>query len=135
MSKSIYVIDDYLINLMVAKMIIKHHGFFDKITLYSEAQKALEDLVGNRDNKMLLPDVILLDIHMPVMNGWQFLDEFEMINPCFVKDIEIYILSSSTDIAEIRRSRQYKSVNGFLSKPLEAEMLENMLTTRLPNAS
>ena len=135
MDKSIFVIDDYSINLKVAQMTIKRHGFFVTITTYSEAQFALEDLVNHRNNKTLLPDVILLDLHMPVMNGWEFLDKFKEISPCLAKDIEIYILSSSVDIREIQRSKQYSSVNDFLSKPLSIEMMHEIMTVNQATAS
>ena len=126
MDKSIFVIDDCQLNLSIAKFIINRYSFFDKITCYSEAQKALEDIVCNRNNKILLPDVLLLDLNMPVMDGWLFLDRYKEINTSLVKEIDIYILSSSTDAREIQRSKQYDCVKGFFSKPLTPEMLLNM---------
>ncbi|MEJ6979645.1 response regulator [Pedobacter sp. P351] len=135
MNKSIFVIDDYLINLLIAKIIIKNHGFFETITPYLEAQKALEDIIHNQSSKLMLPDVILLDLNMPVMDGWNFLDRYKEISPSLGKCIDIYILSSSTDIREIQRSKQYTAVNGFLSKPLTKEMLEDIMISNLATAS
>lgn len=126
MDKSIFIIDDCQLNLSIAKFIINRDSFFDKITSYSEAQKALEDIVRNSNSKILLPDVILLDLNMPVMDGWQFLDRYKEINTSLVKGIDIHILSSSTDAREIQRSKQYDCVKGFFSKPLTPEMLLNM---------
>lgn len=129
MNKSIFVIDDNSINLMIAEIIIKNQNFFETVTSYAEAQKALVDIFGNRKDKTLLPDVILLDLNMPVMDGWQFLDKYEEIRPSLPKDIDIYILSSSIDVRDIQRSKQYHSVKSFLSKPLKMEMLEDITSS------
>ena len=135
MGKSIFVIDDYPINLLIAKNIIKHQGFFDIMIPYSEAHLALEYIVNHKDDKKSLPDVILLDLNMPVMDGWQFLNEFEELFPTLIRDIDIYILSSSMNVLEIKRSKQYQSVNGFLSKPLTLEMIQDVMTTNIANSS
>ena len=135
MNTNIFVIDDYSINLKIAEFIIRDHGYFDVITTYLEAQNALEYIVSQRNNKALLPDVILLDLNMPVMDGWQFLDRYKEVVSSLSKSIDIYILSSSIDVREIQRSKQYESVRGFLTKPLSTEMIENIMVTGLATAS
>ncbi|MDB5120689.1 MAG: response regulator [Sphingobacteriales bacterium] len=134
MDKSIFIIDDYSINLLIAKLTIKQHGFFEKITTYSEAQLALDYVINNQNNHAILPDVILLDLNMPVMDGWEFLDALEELASKLVNEVDIYILSSSLDLRDIQRSKKYVSVNGFLSKPLTTEMLENIMKTSLKTA-
>jgi CheY-like chemotaxis protein len=130
MSKRILVIDDYTTNLLIAKLTINQQGFFQIIS-YSEAQLALDFLLNNQQNKSALPDVLLLDLSMPVMSGWEFLDSFEELAPSLIKEIDIYILSSSSDLADIRRSRTYSSVNGFYTKPLTQEMLQQIMKNSL----
>ena len=131
MDKSIFVIDDYSISLVTANQAIKQHGFFGKITTYSEAQLALDYLINNQNNPAVLPNVILLDLNMPIMNGWEFLEALEELAPNLINLIDIYILSSSVDPGDIQRSKKYTSVNGFLSKPLAQNMLQNMMKTGL----
>lgn len=123
MCKSILVIDDYPLNLMVAKMVIKHQGAFDKIATCLQAQTALDTLVDHAEDKDELPDVILLDLNMPVVDGWQFLIEFEAFKHSLTKSISIFILSSSVDIRDVERSKQFPSVKGYLSKPLTPDMI------------
>ena len=63
-----------------------------------------------------LPEVIFLDLNMPIMDGWEFLDEFGKLSE--EKDIRIYILSSSVDSRDMERAKKYGMVNGFIAKPL-----------------
>jgi len=126
MSKRILVIDDYTTNLLIAKLTINQQGFFQIIS-YSEAQLALDFLLNNQQNKSALPDVLLLDLSMPVMSGWEFLDSFEELAPSLIKEIDIYILSSSSASEDIRRSKTYNSVNDFYTKPLTQGMLQQIM--------
>lgn len=129
MDKSIFVIDDQEISLKIAGFILKRHGSFNTIATYSEANVALEYIVSNRNNGLALPDVIFLDLNMPIMDGWNFLDKYKEFSTCMAKDIDIYILSSSTDAREIKRAEQYPFVKGFFSKPLSPEMLSILANT------
>jgi response regulator of citrate/malate metabolism len=72
-------------------------------------------------------DLILLDINMPFMNGWDFLDVFEPMN----LHKPVVIVSSSRDKKDIEKSKQYKSVKGFYSKPLSVNNLSEIIDTTL----
>ena len=72
----------------------------------------------NKDESNLLPDVIFLDINMPVMNGWQFLEQFKEVQPSFNKEIVIYSVSSSFDDRDINRSKEYTEVTDYIIKPV-----------------
>jgi CheY-like chemotaxis protein len=126
MSKSIWVIDDDFVNLMIAKMVIKRNGGFDTVTSYDEAQDAINHIANHLADHNELPDIILLDLNMPVMDGWQFLEEFEILRQSLSKHIDIFILSSSVDVRDIQRSLLLPSVTGFFSKPFTSEMLSAM---------
>lgn len=121
------IIDDYPINLRIAEMVIKRNGFFDKVTTYLEAEQALSYITINQKDAESLPDVILLDLQMPFMDGWQFLDKFEEIQESLCKHIQLFILTSSLNERDIIRSKQYPAVAGFLSKPLTQDMLQYIL--------
>jgi CheY-like chemotaxis protein len=108
---------------------ITKHKIFDEFVSYLEAAKALEYLEGNRNEPEALPDVILLDLNMPVVDGWLFLERYEIFKKDLSKDIKIYIVSSSVDDKDISRSQSYASVKGFISKPLSPDILRKTMET------
>lgn len=131
MCRSVFIIDDYPINLQIAELFIKRQGFFDKISSYLNAQEAFDYLMTHIHNPVLLPDVILLDIHMPILDGWMFLDRFEDIQPYLKKNIDVFIVSSSADYYDRQRIKRYPSVKGYFPKPITDDILQNIVNLRL----
>lgn len=86
----------------------------------------LKDLFQNHPEK--LPDYILLDINMPIMNGWEFLEEYKNSNMDPEKKITIYILSSSVFTNDIDKAKSYESVANFISKPLNLDAIKEVFS-------
>ncbi|HYF02612.1 MAG TPA: response regulator [Patescibacteria group bacterium] len=116
--KAILLIDDDPVTNMINEHYISSQDGAAQITAFLKPQEALEKL---RDGAMA--DVIFLDINMPEMDGWQFLDEFQKLE----KTAKVFILSSSIDPNDIKRSKQYVSVVGFISKPLTSISLKRLM--------
>ena len=76
------------------------------------------------------PDLIFLDINMPAMDGWEFLNEYSQLKPKLKKDIALFIVSSSISPQEVERSKTYRAVTDFLIKPVEkgkiVEIMDNV---------
>ena len=85
----------------------------------------LRESVLNRDASA---EVILLDINMPVMDGWMFLDEFESVKNVLVKKIGIYLTSSSIDSKDIERARNHGTLLDYLIKPLSLDVIKRVTT-------
>ncbi|MFA6945068.1 MAG: response regulator [Pedobacter sp.] len=119
----VFIIDDDPIHQRIAQIMISKNKLFDEFHSYTEAQKALDFLKENKENEESLPNVILLDLNMPVMDGWDFLEEFEKFNQNLKKDIRVFIVSSSVDEKDMLRSKLYPGVKGFISKPLSSEII------------
>jgi response regulator RpfG family c-di-GMP phosphodiesterase len=81
----VFIIDDDPIHQRIAQIMISKHNLFDEYFSYTEAQKALDFLQENKKNEETLPDVILLDLNMPVIDGWDFLETFETLIKEFKK--------------------------------------------------
>lgn len=128
-NKTICIIDDEEIIQFIIKTVIRNLNSEISISSYKNGEEALEALKHLADKD--LPDVILLDINMPVMGGWQFLDEFVKLKPNLSKRVAIYILSSSTAPGDKIRAKVYKDIIGYINKPIEADTLKKITQLEL----
>jgi CheY-like chemotaxis protein len=105
-------------------MLLHRNQFCDEIRSFFNAQSALEELKKNSDDNDKMPDGILLDLNMPVMDGWQFLDEFVLL--AIKKEISIFIVTSSIDPIDIERAKKHHFLKDYIMKPITAEKLKAM---------
>jgi len=119
------IIDDDPIFVFGAKRIMQFADFCTAFMIFHNGEEALTNLTSIIEAGEKLPDMILLDLNMPIMDGWQFLDEFTKIKT--QKKITIYIITSSIDPADVTRSKAYESVNNYIVKPITMETLKRLL--------
>jgi two-component system, chemotaxis family, chemotaxis protein CheY len=124
MSK-VFIIDDDSIHQRIAQIMIEKHRLFDEYKSYTEAEQALNYLRANHADSAALPDVILLDLNMPVVDGWDFLEVFETFYKNLKKQIRIFIVTSSVDEKDKLRAQEYSTVKGFISKPLSPDIIRS----------
>tara|TARA_B100000446_G_C10521086_1_gene330369 strand:+ start:1124 stop:1522 length:399 start_codon:yes stop_codon:yes gene_type:complete len=122
--KLTYLIDDDEIYIFTTKKLINKVGFCEEIAVFQNGKEAIDAIKFTLRNKNELPDVILLDLNMPIMDGWQFLDEFIRIKS--EKQIKIYIVSSSVDPSDIERANTYNMVSNYIVKPISREKLHEI---------
>jgi CheY-like chemotaxis protein len=120
---TIGIIDDDEIFQLILTKSIELISPSTKILQFSNGRDALNHL-NQTEN---LPTIILLDLNMPVMSGWDFLDWFEKLNPEIRSKIEIYIVTSSIYQGDREKSLSYKFISGFLSKPIDEIKLKQIL--------
>ncbi len=120
-----WIIDDDKILTYVLQRIMGSVDSFENIEIFQNGKEAINHLSALKKDPDSLPDLILLDINMPVMDGWQFLDEFEKIH--LDKKINLYIVSSSIDIQDHNKAKKYKTVSDFLIKPIGKKQIEQMI--------
>jgi CheY-like chemotaxis protein len=122
-----YLIDDEPIFNLISSKIISRSGWQGEVRVFISARTALEEINEHIANEGYLPDFIFLDIRMPEMDGFEFLEEINNLPKAPLKYIRVYMLSSSLDQKDIIRSQQYPMVKGFLSKPLDMQTIKEIL--------
>ena len=120
--KTCLLIDDNYIDNFVTRRILESSNFAEKIIVEQSAPDAIDSL---RDGS-IRPDVIFLDLRMPMMNGFEFLQEYDKLNLESKNAIKIFMLSSSLDPTDVRRSSQNKYISQFIHKPLTHKILEEL---------
>ena len=132
MLDTILFIDDDPITLMLCKMVISKAAFSKVIATAKNGEDALQyfDKLNSNDseNQSIKPQLIFLDLNMPVMGGWEFLDSFSTDKYSKYNETKVIILSSTVDPEDLKRSKKYPMILDFLSKPISKEMLEYVKT-------
>ena len=125
--KTVMLIDDSEIDNLINSMMIKGAGFAENVYVHSSAVSSLEFLKNMEGlqnvSQELIPSFLFLDINMPILDGFQFLDEFSTASSFLKKEMKIVILSSSDNFMDREKAKQYEKVVKFLPKPLTEEDL------------
>jgi YesN/AraC family two-component response regulator len=115
-------------------------NLFNKVLSFGDGREAIDYLKDPR-NSNHLPDVLFVDINMPVMNGWEFIDAFEEIRSQLGKNITLYIISSSIDLEDIKRAKNNTLIVDYLLKPIDKiylkdifDSLQNQIDLRKSNS-
>jgi len=116
------VIDDSKLDCFIAEKIIKNTGKSETIKSFLQATDALE-FIANAPIDDQSHTIILVDIQMPVMNGFEFVEAFEKLSPSVTRNFTIYIISSSINENDLNRVHSFVSVKQFLNKPLTSNNL------------
>jgi CheY-like chemotaxis protein len=127
--EKVLIVDNDPISNIINERIIQISKFALKVGSYLDANEALEFLRQHIKNDLTkFPDVIFLDIAMPGMDGWEFLEELNKFPEFILKDCKVIMLTSSVDQNDIEKSKSYKMVYDFVSKPLTVDKLEGLFT-------
>ncbi|PKQ45229.1 response regulator [Confluentibacter flavum] len=123
-TKTILLIDDNKIDSFLTKHLLLKNKIGENIIAVSSAIEALKFLDTVHNEPEQIPDFIFLDIRMPEMDGFEFLDDYERLPDTIKSKCDIFMLSSSSDQRDIDRAARYSYVKMFLMKPLDVNMLK-----------
>jgi len=125
--KTTCIIDDDPIYIYGTKRIIEELDFCDKLIEYHNGQDAIDGMAQMVKEGKDIPSMIFLDLNMPVMNGWDFLEEFINIPYNNKEDVTIYIISSSIDPRDLVKVKDYNIVHNYVLKPVSPDELRTMI--------
>ena len=125
------IIDDDEIYQLVMKRTIEQSGMVKSVLQFYDGEEAIYYFKEQHKSTGVLPELILLDLNMPYMNGWQFLDEFVKIKFKEEYKLTIFIVTSSSTAEEIDRAKQYSIVSGYHIKPISKDTFAEMVQTVL----
>lgn len=130
MIKKVLCVDDDTISLTISQLLLNRTGFAQEVDTVIDGSEAItyfENLFANDPNPVEhAPELILLDINMPVMNGWEFLQEYTPNYLLKLPRTRVVILSSTIDPEDFALAKHYPAVIQFISKPLSVENLEEL---------
>jgi len=118
---SFIVIDDIELDCFITRKFIEHTNSSAQVNSYQNGKLVLDQIRKDAANRNIPLTIILLDLRMPIMNGFQFVSEFEKLPIDITKNYRIYILSSTRNTNDIQRISNYATVHGVIEKPLTRE--------------
>lgn len=122
----VMIIDDNIIDLYIASRIITKNNFGESVLKYSAAEEALKYLQENHDNFSMLPQIIFVDIYMPLMTGFEFLEAYDKLPSTLKNYCKAFIISSTIDDNDIAKANRNENVVGFLVKPINKDFLDRI---------
>ena len=123
----ILLIDDDKPTNYFHKIIINDSGLTERVIAIQSGQEALEYLGQKEEGQYPRPDLIFLDINMPAMDGWEFLEEYNKLDKNKKAKILIIMLTTSINPEDEKKAKEINLINGFQRKPLSVEMLEKII--------
>lgn len=126
----VWFIDDDSVSNMIHEQFFIENFRQTNIRVFDKAEEAIRELkqIIKSKESSLIPTYIFLDINMPVMNGWDFLEEFHESLIFITEQIGIAMLTSSIATEDYRKSLQYPAVTAYLTKPLDLNKIEGIIS-------
>ncbi len=126
--KNACIIDDDEIFRFILKKHIKNQNLAENILCFENGREALEYMKANRLENDNLPDVIFLDINMPIMDGWDFVVEYNELKKQIVKDATVFMISSSVDDRDINRAIDSDVISEYVAKPVDKQRISDLMS-------
>ena len=131
MYKCILVIDDDETTNLISKVIIDSSKKFENVIFKKDAFYALEYLKNYDSQNFIIPNLILLDINMPIMNGWKFLEEYKKLPEALKIQIKIVVFTATENILDIQKAQSIKEIDDNVNKPFSITKLNKIIEKHL----
>ncbi len=128
------LIDDDSIYTYTMERMLSNGGYCNNLVIFKDGEDAIEyfkSITAADADK--IPDVIFLDVNMPVMGGWEFLEEFSQLKPTLAKNVTIYVVSSSVFASDIDKAKSISAVSDYIIKPITIEHFDRIFSFLNPS--
>ena len=125
-AENIWLVDDDEIYQFITKTYFEFDEPNRNITSFPSGKAAIENLQHTNESSTL-PDIILLDINMPVMNGWDFMDEYERIKTTLKKHPSIFLVTSSENQNDKTKANNYEDIKDYIIKPVDDHKIKSII--------
>ena len=121
------IVDDDKIFQFTLTRVINYNKQVERIINFSDGEKAIQYLADNKATNENIPDIIFLDVNMPFMDGWQFMEQYASLKTKIEKKIDIFMLSSSVNPIDIERATKISEISNYIIKPMKLEEVKRIL--------
>lgn len=128
--RKLVFIDDDPIDHFLMKHILREKNYFDTTTYTIYGSLVLDYIEEHKSDPEKLPDMIFVDLNMPLFSGWDFLKRMEQMQHEISKDIPVFVISSSVRPDDKATSSKYSFVQEFISKPVNGEEIERIVSSQ-----
>ncbi|GLU43007.1 response regulator [Allomuricauda sp. NBRC 101325] len=126
-----FIVDDDPIHQFGMKRMMSRLAFSKEILVFRDGQEAIDAVLDLLNAEEQLPSMIFLDLNMPIKDGWGFLDDFVKIPHHNREKVTIYVVSSSINPSDMEKAKQYEVVGNYIIKPINEEVLKEILAENL----
>lgn len=132
--KSVLLVDDDIATNYLHRMVIEDYGFVEHIHEVHDGLAAIEYLTTAKDGVYPNPEIIFLDINMPRMDGWEFIEAYETLPEDCKAGVVIAMLTTSLNPDDREKAQSHGEVKNFENKPLDEEKLSKLLALHFPDS-
>lgn len=131
--QSILLVDDNEFDNFFHQRVIQKNDLADEILIKQGAVEALEYLKSVNNANLPLPELIFLDVNMPKMNGWEFIEEYKKIKNKQKESVIIVMLTTSDNPNDLVKASSFGEVAEYRNKPLTKEMVDEIISKHFEN--
>lgn len=129
----VLLVDDYDADNFMHEMLFDEMGVSERVTVATNGREAIEYLTTPKNGQYPRPELILLDINMPIMNGWDFLKAYQSLDDNARGDVVLMMVTTSLNPDDREAARSNPDINDFVTKALSEDSLNNLLRKHFPN--
>jgi CheY-like chemotaxis protein len=131
MSKKVqraFIIDDDEVYIYAIKRLIKIQNLCDEVIVFTDGKQAVDYLEEHQNDGTPMPDVIMIDVNMPVLDGWGFIDAFQKMDLNLSNKTKLFMVSSSIDPRDVKKAKEIQLIIKYIFKPITFDELKEVFS-------